>query len=45
METQFIINNFNDLDIEEQKDIQDFIAGITGNFVIKENYDNRRKYR
>jgi len=34
--TKLIINSFNELTIEEQKDIQDFVAGITTNWIIEE---------
>ena len=34
---KLIINNFDKLDIETQKEIQDFIAGYTINFILKDN--------
>lgn len=37
METKFIINRFNELSIEEQKEIQDYISRITTLWRIEEN--------
>lgn len=33
---KFVINGFDKLDIESQKQIQDFVSGITPNFIISE---------
>ena len=41
--TKFIINNFHTLSIDEQKEIQDYIAGITSNFIIQENNELEEK--
>lgn len=34
--TKFIINDFHELDISDQQEVIDFVAGITGKFTIKE---------
>lgn len=36
VKTKFIINDFHELDISDQQDVIDFVAGITGKFTIKE---------
>ena len=36
MKTKLIINNFNELKLEEQKEIQDFVSGITLSWKIEE---------
>lgn len=42
--TKFIINDFHKLDINDQKDVIDFVAGITGKFIIEEHEEKEEKH-